>query len=304
MKAIPQFPEFRPVELDDRAHVEALFTEMQPEVSELNFTNLFMFRHVHDYRLSVLDGNLLIRARSYAKLPYFFPPIGERGIPATLSAMMEYMRGRGDEPVIEIASQGFVDRYIAGSSDYAFESDPDSSDYVYDTTELIELGGRKFHDKKNLRNRFIKNFEGRYEYRRLTAGLVTEAMELTGEWCRDKCTADSPSTFGETEATMCALESLEKLSTIGGVVLVDGKVQALSLGEELCRDMVVVHVEKANAELQGLYQYMSSEFLAREFAGYRYVNREQDLGEPNLRKSKLSYNPVRMVDKYRIRPKG
>jgi len=99
---------------------------------------------------------------------------------------------------------------------------------------------------------------------------------------------------------MCALRNFESLSTRGGVVLVDGKVAALSLGEELNPDTVVVHVEKANAELAGLYQYMSSEFLAREFPGYRYTNREQDLGEPNLRKSKLSYNPVRMVEKYRV----
>lgn len=300
---MPTFPESRPVELEDRENIEALFTAMQPEVSEFNFTNLYMFRHVHDYRLSLLNGNLLIQAKSYSKVPYFFPPVGDSMVPQTLSAMMGNMRGRGEAPLVCIAWKGFIDRHIAGSGEYVFEADHDSADYVYDTMELVELSGRKFHDKKNLKNRFVKTYGGRFEYRRLTTELVTEAMELTGEWCRDKCTADSPSTFGETEATMCALESLDRLSTKGGVVLVDGKVQALSLGEELNREMVVVHVEKANAEFQGLYQYMSSEFLAREFSGYKFVNREQDLGEPNLRKSKLSYNPIRMVEKYTIRPK-
>lgn len=301
---IPRFPEFRPVEIEDREYVGSLFAAMQPEVSELNFTNLFMFRHVHDYRLSGLNGNLIIQARSYSKVPYFFPPVGDNMIPETLGAMMEHMRADGLAPSVDIAWKGFIDRHVAGLGLYVHEPDPDNADYVYDASQLIELSGRKFHDKKNLKNRFIKTYGGRFEYRVLTPELVTEAMELTGEWCRDKCTADSPSTFGETEATMCALENLDRLSTKGGVVLVDGKVQALSLGEELNREMVVVHVEKANAEFQGLYQYMSSEFLAREFAGYRYVNREQDLGEPNLRKSKQSYNPVRMVEKYRIRPKG
>jgi len=300
MSAMPDFPEFRAVELDDRKAIEALFRGISPEVSELNYTNLFMFKHVHDYMLCVLNGNLIILAKSYADEPYFMPPVGDKDIPATVSAMMDYMKSVGGRPVIELAGEEFIEKYIGPDPSYAYEIDHDSSDYVYDTRELIELAGRKFHDKKNLRNRFEKSYAGRYEYRPLAPDLIEGAVDLTNRWCKEKCTLDSPSTFGETEATMCALRNFDNLSTKGGVVLLDGNVEALSLGEELNPDMVVVHVEKANADFAGLYQYMSSEFLAREFPDYTFTNREQDLGEPNLKKSKLSYNPVRMVYKYRV----
>jgi len=300
MSAIPDFPAFRAVELYDRKAVEALFRGMSPEVSELNFTNLFMFKHVHDYKLSALNGNLVILARSYTDEPYFMPPIGDSEIPATIGSMMDYMRKTGGRPVIELAWEEFIEKHIKTDPSFGYEIDHDSSDYVYDTRELIELTGRKFHDKKNLRNRFEKTYAGRYEYRPLTPDLIEGAVDLTNRWCKEKCTLDSPSTFGETEATMCALRNFDNLSTKGGVVLMDGRVEALSLGEELNPDMVVVHVEKANADFAGLYQYMSSEFLAREFPDYTFTNREQDLGEPNLKKSKLSYNPVRMVYKYRV----
>jgi hypothetical protein len=116
--------------------------------------------------------------------------------------------------------------------------------------------------------------------------------------------AGSASTVGETEATLYALDNMDNLSSIGGTVLVNGKVEALAIGEPLNDHTAVVHVEKANSEFSGLYQFMASEFIAQEFKGYEFVNREQDLGEPNLRKSKLSYNPVRMVEKYTIRPKN
>ena len=112
-----------------------------------------------------------------------------------------------------------------------------------------------------------------------------------------------PSTFGEAEATQHALDHLKDLSTIGGVVLINGVVEALSLGELLNENMAVVHVEKANQEYSGLYQYISSEFLRQEFPDVKFVNREQDLGEPNLRKSKQSYNPIRMVEKFKVWPK-
>ena len=304
MPTLPKFPEMKPVRLEDRESLEATFRALKPEVSELNFTNLFMFSKVHDYRLSSLNGNLIIRAKSYSGEPYFFPPIGESGVPGAMDALMDYMGERGEKPVIDLAWKGFIDRYIAPGGPYEFAPDRDNSDYLYRTHDLIRLSGRAFHDKKNLKNRFLRKYGPDSEYRPLTSDLVAQAVELADRWCHEKCSADVPSTYGETEATITALMNLDALGTRGGVVLIRGVVQALALGEALNSETAVVHVEKANAEFAGLYQYTSSEFLAREFPDHAYTNREQDLGEPNLRKSKLSYNPVRMIEKYRVWPKG
>ena len=299
---LPAFPDFRPVCLSDRGLITAALHGLQPETSELSFTNLFMFRHVHDYQFSTLNGSVLVLAKSYAGEAYFIPPIGGTDPAFAVEAMMEYLRIRGRRPVMEIAPKGFVDEVVAPSGLYEFAPDPDNADYIYSTRELITLSGRKFHDKKNLLNRFVKTHP--HEYRPLTKDLIPQARDLVTRWCQEKCSLEIPSTYGETEATMLALDNIETLGIRGGVVVINGKVEALALGEELNRETVVVHVEKANSDYSGLYQYISSEFLAREFAGYPFVNREQDLGEPNLRKSKLSYNPVRMVEKYRVWPKG
>jgi uncharacterized protein len=301
MTDFPKFPHFRPIELSDREPVEAIFRALRPEVSELCFTNLFMFKHVHDYKISSLNGNLLIYAKSYKGEYYFFPPIGGNNIPETMSMQMDYMRGRDEMPVVNLASAEFIKKYVEGAPEYKYELSQEDSDYVYSTAELISLSGRKFHDKKNLLNRFLKRYAP--EYRRLTQELVPQAKDLVDRWCRDKCAVNIPSTFGEAEATQHALDHLSELSTIGGVVLVGGIVEALSLGELLNENMAVVHVEKANQEFSGLYQYISSEFLRQEFSDVEFVNREQDLGEPNLRKSKQSYNPIRMVEKFKVWPK-
>ena len=301
MTQIPDFPAFRPVELEDRAPLEDTFRGMQPEVSELNFTNIFMFQNVHDYMLSTLNGNTLVLAKSYSGETYFLPPIGEKNIPATMEAMFGYLGGQGLKPAICLAWHAFMERHVFGNESFSFVTDDGDSDYLYMAEDLKTLAGRKFHDKKNLVNRFLRKHE--HEYRTLTEEMVPQAKDLVERWCREKCTVESPSTFGETEATMLALGNLNNLSTKGGVVVIKGRVEALSLGEELNRETVVVHVEKANSAFEGLYQFISSEFLKREFPGYKYVNREQDLGEPNLRKSKLSYNHIRLVEKYRVWPK-
>ena len=86
---------------------------------------------------------------------------------------------------------------------------------------------------------------------------------------------------------------------VGGVYI-DGKLEAFSIGEKLTDNMVVVHIEKANAEIRGLYPYINQQFLVNEFSDVEFVNREEDLGIEGLRKAKLSYHPCRFVEKYTV----
>ena len=58
--------------------------------------------------------------------------------------------------------------------------------------------------------------------------------------------------------------------------------------------------EKSNKDITGLPQAMINEFFKRHYLEYPYLNREDDMGIDNLRISKLSYNPVFMIDKYYI----
>ncbi len=95
-----------------------------------------------------------------------------------------------------------------------------------------------------------------------------------------------------------ALANLEALGVTGGCIEVEGAVEAFTLGELLNPDTVVIHIEKANAAFHGLYQVINQQFLEREWANVRYVNREQDLGVSGLRRAKESYYPHHMVEKF------
>ena len=87
----------------------------------------------------------------------------------------------------------------------------------------------------------------------------------------------------------------------GGVILINEKVEAFTLGERLNEETAVVHIEKANTEIRGLYNAINQQFCEKQWPDTRFINREQDLGEPGLREAKLSYNPDHMVEKFRIR---
>lgn len=103
--------------------------------------------------------------------------------------------------------------------------------------------------------------------------------------------------------TLNSLRLFEELKLTGGVLRIDGDVVAFTLGEPVCSDTFVVHIEKAFAEVQGAYPMINQQFVEHECMDYQYINREEDTGAEGLRKAKLSYRPVFMVEKGRVTEK-
>jgi hypothetical protein len=77
-----------------------------------------------------------------------------------------------------------------------------------------------------------------------------------------------------------------------------GRLVAFSLGSLVDDEMAVIHFEKADTAIPGLYAAINKMVLEHAFPQARFVNREEDMGIPGLRKSKESYNPLRMIHKY------
>jgi hypothetical protein len=106
-----------------------------------------------------------------------------------------------------------------------------------------------------------------------------------------------PGLEAENTAIKTVFENYDYLRVAGGVVYVDDKLEAFTLAERLSRDTAVVHFEKANPEIEGLYQVINQWFCKEALGSFKFVNREQDLGIPGLRKAKGSYHPHHMVEK-------
>ena len=81
------------------------------------------------------------------------------------------------------------------------------------------------------------------------------------------------------------------------------RIEAFALGEPLGPETAVIHIEKANPDIPGLYSVINQLFLKHAWSDMTYINREQDLGVEGLRKAKTSYYPHHMVNKYTITPK-
>ena len=91
-----------------------------------------------------------------------------------------------------------------------------------------------------------------------------------------------------------------ELGLTGGVIRIGGDVAAFTIGEKLNNETFCVHIEKADTQYNGIYVGINNSFARAAAAGYKYINREEDLGLEGLRRSKQSYHPAFLLKKYTV----
>lgn len=297
MPRCPVFPEFKPIELADQALIAPLLEAFEPEVSELTFTNLFVWRNHYGTRWCVDGPWLLIIEEPLHGAPYAMMPVGPAGRREVTLRLLDHLAAAGwQEPVIERADARYVAELGEG---WTVEPLRDHFDYVYRTEDLISLAGRKLHSKKNHLNKFRRLHD--FEYRALDRETAYGCFELLASWCDMKLCQEDSTVKAECEAAHEALTNLDTLRLTGGVILIEGRTVAFSIGEMLNPRTAVVHFEKAETSFDGLYTAMNQQFCENAWAGVPFINREQDLGQEGLRRAKTSYCPDHMVEKFAVR---
>lgn len=293
MLAIPVYPQSRALLLADKEGFDRLFLQLQPRISELTFAGLYLFRHAHNYRLTMVNDAMVILGRSYNGAPFFLPPL-DGDIPGALDRLF------ADQQPLYGADELFVARYLNGCNCEVIV-DRDNADYLYLRQDLAELRGHRYHKKKNRLNVFINHYE--YEVAPYSRDYRDGCLRLLAAWEEERRSGgESLSREREVKATAEALEFAELLGLAGLVVLVRNEVKGFVLGELLNQETSVCHFEKADPQLEGLSQLLDREFNRILFTDCTYVNREQDLGDEGLREAKTSYHPIALISKYRAIP--
>ena len=281
---IPIYPETTKITMDLRPILHPLFQQLEEGISEFAFASIYLFNDIHNYRVTKLGDDLIAFLGKDGKHPFFMLPFGLPGNSQLKMLFQDYhsLKAATDNQAAVLEEMG-----------YKVIEDRDNFDYLYSREELAKLAGRKFHKKKNLVNAFINNYN--YEGKPLLENLIPEAIQVLEQW------RDGRENPGDYQANKEALEKSEALQLCGGIYYVEGEPAAFTLGEELARgESFVIHFEKALGKFKGIYQFINKCFASILPEKYKYINREQDLGNAGLRQAKMSYRPVGFVKKYRI----
>ena len=289
--------EFRDIEISDRDWINSLLEQSDFMGCEYSFANNMAWRRLSDSKITRYKDFYIISAKHKDSFSATFPA-GSGDYHDVISRLREYAGSIGMPLVITGVTEKTLpvfEREFPG--EYTADCDPDNSDYIYLAKDLSELKGRKFHQKRNHLARFQQY---NWEYSPLTCKDFDECIAFSAMTYNNKNGYDDHSSIVEQFAIHTFFSYFDELGLMGGVIRIDGKVCAFTIGERLNSNTVCVHIEKGNTDYQGIYAAINNEFVKRSCENVMYVNREEDLVIEGLRKAKRSYNPVFLLEKYNI----
>ncbi|MCI9636375.1 MAG: DUF2156 domain-containing protein [Hungatella sp.] len=294
---------FRPVEAKDIDRLEP-FVGLRPnKTCDSAMLDSFLWKDYYNVRIAVEEDRAVLWLMSVDGEPYTaMPACREEDLDHYFYKMVHYFNEELKKPLkIYLADEEAVRALALDPEKYQVTEQEDLKDYLYDGEALRTLAGKKLHKKKNHLNAFVKEYKGRYEYRKLCCPDRQDVWRFLDLWREQKGDNVEEHLDYEVKGIHEILKNCSSLSIRMGGIYIDGNLEAFTIGSYNAReDMAIIHIEKANPEIRGLYQFINQQFLIHEFADTSLVNREDDLGLEGLRKAKLSYNPIGYARKYQV----
>lgn len=275
--------DFKPIGFEDKPVFDQFFSRYPQPIDHYTFASLMIWKHEYHHHWVVIEDTLLITTQNQ-----LMQPIGL--FPKSLQDRLLKYTGK-----IFRVSDEFIASFPEFCKHFRDINKLEFANYLYRTEELATLSGRKFDGKRNL----ISQGEALYRY---------DVHPMT-----EKCKPHCPRIFldigsrqngemtekmkSELEALNFTLDHFTQLNQKGYVISINGQPAAFSIFEKLNPTTAVVHFEKAERKYKGLYQLINRETAKAIHArGCEFINREEDLGVEGLRKSKMSYHPIKLVN--------
>ena len=285
--------EFRDIKIEDRARARELLSYSDCRGCEYTFGNNFIWSVPFKIKVAFYKDFYIVKSEGE-----IFYPAGRGDFKEVIEELRDHCRGEGHVLCFGSSPKSAMEylKQLYGDGIEVY-GNPDFYDYCYNYEDLATLIGKKYHSKRNFINRFTQND---WSYEDINGDNLKYCYVVLDKWREENSDIRDPSMEQELDACKKGLEYFSELGFKGGLLKVEGKPVAFTFGEGINSDTFDVHVEKALSDYDGTYPMINREFVNRCCSGYKYINREEDVGEENLRKAKLSYHPAFMEEKYRV----
>lgn len=288
---------FAPLTLDDIPVVKPFLKFQQSRICDYSIGGIFMWRDFFQTRFTLYHGALLFQVRYLSGITAFTVPLApsREDCLAALQELESFCKETGlplifctvPENVLSELRKRYPAAFIQPSRDWF--------DYLYRTEDLAGFHGKKYDGQRNHIHKFKKLFPD-YAFSEITEDNLPQVRNFYNSFAE---LYEKPSDLAREESDKVKelLANYSKYGLFGGIITAEGNIVAMSIGECI-NDTLFVHVEKADIRYPGAYQVIVQEFL-KHFANEEdmFVNREEDVGDEGLRKSKLSYHPVALLEK-------
>jgi len=288
---LPSFPKTHPLKPEDYAAVRAHLDAYQPEICELALANLVLWQDFDQPQITLLHENLCVLISPQTEAPYFLEPAGKNEILKTIDLCLK------QSPIISRASEKLIQRLNV--KEFQIKCLRAHCDYIYSVKNLAELKGKDFDGKRNHIKRFARRHP-QYQFVKLTTEDKRATLELFEKWFavrQESRFFPRLAHISQKKAVEQSFLHFDDLELIGGALKDGDALLGFIIGSKLNAHTAAVHFAYADPSSAGSAQVLLSEACKKLFNAFHFVNLEQDLGIPGLRKAKLSYHPLRVEKK-------
>ncbi|WP_035785025.1 DUF2156 domain-containing protein [Butyrivibrio sp. MC2021] len=294
---------------EEAAKLSEIYALRNNKTCDSTVLDTYIWQNLYNTQVYMEEDAALILMKDekgyFAAMPY----CREEELPIYFQALRDYFHEELKSPLrIDLADENAMTVLgLFDNDDFEVEEESDLKDYLYDAEELRTLPGKKYQKKRNLINKFTKEYEGRWEYKTLCCVDEYFLEEFMKKWVDHRLSegVESRDTLIlEKEGVINILRNCDKVTFRVGGLFIDEELEAFTIGSYNCREkMAVISIEKGNSEIPGIYQVINQQFLLNSYEDAILVNREDDMGIEGLRQAKESYNPIGYARKFKVREK-
>jgi len=296
------------LKIGDKKLFDKYVKEENVYLCDYSFANNFIWKGSIELLWKIINGNFCLFGVTPKGMCMLLPPLGKNNISDTLSECFSIMKEidgcRSSEFYINYVYEDFLN-FFDNSSYRIVESYPD---YIYKTSDLIKLAGRKYEKKRNEINSFKKHHIASFE--KFYPRHIADALIMIDRWKDEKVNEKNLlnhheihyqyGLIHEAEASKCAIIFSEELGLTGAIITIDDKIEGITIGEPITLNTASVLIEKTNNRFHGMPQFIYQQFCASNFSDVEYINAGEDWGIEGLRKAKTSYHPCFLAKKFII----
>ena len=257
---------------------------------------VLIWKNYYDYKYAIVEDSLFLMGTwPDSDIRIFYKPSGPIDINHYFNIIRNYCKNNN--------LKGFI--MMPEEYEPSNDEDPrpiddvlmsDWMEYLYDIDRFTSFSGHKYGKKRNHLNYFLNHYP-EFEVKRITKDLAAELISFTITFSTTH--NDNKVSRYECEELLDVLKDYDKYPYLGIAIMYKGKVIGYTFGECI-GDTMIVHAEKGDISFGGIYQALASRFALESLEKYpqlRYLNREDDMGSEELRRSILSYHPTLFIAK-------
>ncbi|MFZ3208366.1 MAG: phosphatidylglycerol lysyltransferase domain-containing protein [Geobacteraceae bacterium] len=276
-----------PLTLNHQGEIEAFLGPLRTGLSEYSFPNLYLFRHIHNYRYQPAKLPCIAGA-TYNGCRHLLPLFDLASAPG--DQLLERLTGYDCYfPV----SQQVIDRL--DTTGLIVEAERADADYLYPIENFLHYRGKRLSKKRNQMRQFLR--QGSHRDVCFDNTVANDALSVLLAWQTEK---GKPNKETDWDACREAVTLSSALGLYGYIYYLDDKPVGFLLGEEVAVGVFVIHFAKGRVEAPGIYPYMFHHLSGQIADRFTWINFEQDLGLSNFRRNKISYAPHSLLPKYRL----